>query len=256
LRLLISRRVLRWETGRFVAEGPKLLEEALAAGAGVETVFVDPSAASAAHRHLADRAAAAGAEILEVQSGVLARACDAVSPQPLAAVVSMVHVPLDGLPDGGLTLICAGLADPGNAGTVVRSAAAAGSRAVVFCAGAVDIYNPKAVRASAGALFHLPIVAGPEPATVLDHFAERGIRRIATRARGGEDHDRIDWMTPSALFLGSESHGLPAGLDERIDAAVTIPMRSSSESLNVAGAAAVICFEADRQRRGAGSPRP
>lgn len=251
LRRLVSQRAARWEDGLFVSEGPKLLDEALRAGAAVKVVYLDSGAATDEHRALAGRAVRAGATLAEVEPGVLARASHAVTPQPVAAVVAMGHVPLDSLPVEGLTVVCAGVQDPGNAGTVIRSASASGSSAVVFCAGAVDIYNPKAVRASAGALFHLRVAAGPAAGDVLDHFAARGVPTIGTAVRGGRDHDRVDWTRPAALVLGSESHGLAEELDRRMDDRVTIPMHQAAESLNVAMAATVICFEAARQRRAA-----
>ncbi|HET6875161.1 MAG TPA: RNA methyltransferase, partial [Acidimicrobiales bacterium] len=182
-------------------------------------------------------------------SGVLARVSDAVTPQPVTAVVTMLHQQIEAIDADGLVVICAGLNDPGNAGTIVRSAAAAGARAVVFCAGGVDAYNPKAVRASAGGLFHIPLVIGPEPVAAVEVMAARGLICLATGARGGRDHDRVDWTVPTALVIGSESHGLPDRVGAAVGSTVTIPMEPSSESLNAAMAATVICFEAARQRR-------
>lgn len=257
MRLLISRRATRWEAGRFVVEGPKLVGEALDAGAAVETVFIDTGAGDT-HRDLAERASARGARILDTAPGVLTRACDAATAQPIAAVVEMLHRPLGDLAVVGpdlavagpdLVVVCVGLQDPGNAGTVLRSAAASGAGAVVFCSGAVDVYNPKAVRASAGALFHVPVVADAPAGRVLDEMGNWGLRRIATVARGGRPYDRVDLAGPCALVLGSESRGLPAELAGRMDEQVTIPMISATESLNVAMAATIVCFEAARQRR-------
>ncbi|HMC39642.1 MAG TPA: RNA methyltransferase [Acidimicrobiales bacterium] len=231
-----------------MAEGPKLLDEALRAGAAVEAVYLDATA-GADHRELAARAAAAGATVHELQPGVLDRVCDAVAAQPVAAVLPMRHVPLDSLNADGLTVVAVGVQDPGNAGAIIRSAAASGTGAVVFCAGAVDIYNPKTVRASAGAMFLLPLVVAGEAEDVLDRLGGRGVSRMAAVARGGRDYDRIEWNAGTALVLGSESRGLPAGLSGLVDGQVTIPMRAGVESLNVAMAATVICFEAARQRR-------
>jgi TrmH family RNA methyltransferase len=251
LRRLASRRSARWEARRFVAEGATLLDEALQAGAPVEEVFVDPISATEAHWALAGRAAQAGASVHEVQPGVLDRVCDSATPQPVAAIVTMIDVPLESLALDGLTVVCAGVADPGNAGTVVRSAAASGSGAVVFSAGAVDIYNPKTVRASAGALFRIPVAAGDahDAGAVLDHAGSRRARRVGALARGGRPHDEHDWTVPTALVLGNETHGLGDELESRIDAHVSIQMEGAVESLNVAMAATVLCFEAARQRR-------
>jgi RNA methyltransferase, TrmH family len=251
LRLLTSRRSARWAARRFVAEGAKLLDEALRSGAPVESVFVDPATATEAHRELAAQARRAGATVHEVQPGVLDRVCDAATPQPVTSIIAMVDGPLDAIPVDGFTVVCVGLADPGNAGTVIRSAAASGSGAVVFSAGAVDMYNPKTVRASAGAMFRLPVVAGDghEPDAVLQFLGSRQVVRVAAVARGGRAHDEHDWTGPTALVLGNETHGLGAGLESGIDVGVTIRMDREVESLNVAMAATVLCFEAARQRR-------
>jgi TrmH family RNA methyltransferase len=234
-----------------VVEGAKLLGEALDAGALVEAVYLDAGAATAVHRELAGRAEGAGAQVHEVQEGVLSRACDVVTPQPVAAVVGMVDVPLGSLREGapGLTVVCAGLQDPGNAGAVIRSAGASGAGAVIFCAGSVDVYNPKAVRASAGALFHVALVAGVDLEEVLDELGERGLRRLGTVAREGRPYTEVDLASPAALILGNEAHGLPAGVTDRLDGQVSVPMAGPAESLNVAMAAAVLCFEAARQRQ-------
>jgi TrmH family RNA methyltransferase len=248
LRRLAARRSARWEAGRFVVEGPKLLDEALRAGASVEEVYLDETAGDA-YRELADRAGRAGAGVHEVAAGVLDRACDAATPQPVAAIVAMRHVPLGQLPLDGLTLVAVGVQDPGNAGTLLRSAAASGSGAVVVCSGAVDVYSPKTVRASAGAIFHIPVTADVEPAGALGHLGSAGVVRLAAVARGGRDYTAVDWTGSAALVLGSESHGLPTSIGRLVDGEVSIPMRPEVESLNVAMAATVMCFEAARQRR-------
>ena len=232
-----------------MAEGPKLLEEALAAGAAVQAVYLDVQAARAEHRALAERARSHGAAVVPVEAGGLQRAADAVTPQPVTSIVAMLHVPLDTLPLDGLTVVSAGLQDPGNAGTVLRSAWAAGWAGMVSCAGGVDIYNPKAVRASAGAIFHLPVVCGPEPEEVLAYLGRAGVPRVGTVVQGGRDHDGFDWTSPVALVLGTESHGLAQSLEAVLEDRVTIPMHPGTESLNVAMAATVLFFEADRQRR-------
>ncbi len=251
LRLLAGRRAARWDARRFVVEGPKLLQEALAAGAAVEAVYLDDGSATPEHLGLAEQARERGARLYRTVPGVLARACDAVTPQPVAAVVEMVDQPLDRLaalrPDP--VVVAVDLQDPGNAGTVIRSAAASGVGAVVFCAGAVDIFNPKTVRASAGSVFHVPMAAGAAVEDALEAVAAWGLRRVATVARGGRPYDQTDLGRPTAIVLGSESHGLPERLADRLDERVTIPMVAATESLNVAMAATVVCFEAARQRR-------
>jgi TrmH family RNA methyltransferase len=253
LRRLASSRAARWEERRFVVEGPKLLEEATRAGAHLETVFVEAGCFDLD----AARSWPAG-DLVEVERGVLARAGDARTPQGVAAIVEMVDVPLATAVDDGtaLAVLCAGLQDPGNAGSVVRAAAAAGASAVVFTSGAVDMYNPKAVRASAGAVFRVPLVAAQEAGAALHHLGRCGIRRVAAVPRGGRDYSGLDMTGPTALVLGSESHGIPPDVAALLDETVSIPMRRGVESLNVAMAAAVFCFEAARQREAEPPGRP
>jgi TrmH family RNA methyltransferase len=248
LRRLAARRNDRWEERLFVVEGTKILAEAVQSGARVVTVFVDRQRIGSAEQEVLDRT---DAEVLDVQPGVLERACDAVHGPPVAALVEMIDVPLAQLRRSSehLILVCVGLQDPGNAGAIIRSAGAAGSTAVVLSSGSVDMYNPKAVRSSAGALFHVPVVAGGEADGVLDELGRWGVRRIATIAAGGRDYSQVDLTQRTALVLGNEGQGLPSGLVDRADERVTIPTSDTAESLNVAMAATLLCFEAARQRR-------
>lgn len=250
LRRLAGRPSARRDERVFVVEGAKLLAEALAAGR-VESVYLDPGAGPAL-RDLVGRCLDAGAGVFDLEAGVLARVADTVSPQPVVAVVSDPSrslAELAGL-DPSLVVVCAGVRDPGNAGTVLRSAAAAGADLVVSCAGSVDLLNPKTVRASAGAIFRVPVVNGAEPVEVLDALAARGIARLGTAASGGVDYLRADLAGRCAIVLGNEATGLAAELASHLDGTVTIPMEAGSESLNVGIAAAVLCFEAARRRRG------
>jgi RNA methyltransferase, TrmH family len=285
LRRLVGRRSRRKDEGRFVIEGVNLLEEALDAQVLIEAVFLDGDwarHAGDAGRHgsdgqgrsvdgqgqpgrggeeagaygrlgrLLDRCLEHGARVFELEPGVLARVADTVTPQPVMAVVEMTGFELSDVRAlrPRLTVICVDVRDPGNAGTVVRSAWAAGADAVVFCEGAVDPWNPKAVRSSAGAVLHVPMVtAGAAPA-VLEEVGRWGLRRLGAVRDGGVDYATLDLTLPTALVFGNEAAGLPvADLGRQMDGWVTIPMPGGAESLNVGMAAAVLCFEAARQRR-------
>lgn len=235
----------------------KVLGEALRSGR-VESVYLDPAAGPAA-RELAARCLEVGAGVFDLEVGVLARVADTVTPQPVLAVAadpSRSLTDLAGLAGGAprLVLVCAGVRDPGNAGTVLRSAAAAGADAVIGCSGSVDLLNPKTVRASAGAVFRVPVVNGADPFDALDALGAWGLTRLGAVASGGVDYLEADLGRPTAIVLGNEAAGLGAELAGRLDGAVTIPMAAGSESLNVGIAAAVLCFEVARRRRGVPAP--
>lgn len=247
----MGRRGARLEAGLFAAEGIHAVQEALASPHPIEVLYAGPGADEAT----IDRARRAGAEIVRLRPGVMERVSDTVTPQPLVAVVPFVHVDLDMVidrarsGDAGPVVVAAAVTDPGNLGTIIRSAEASGASGVVCCDGTVDVYNPKTIRSSAGAVFHAPIVAGGTPADVVGRLNAAGVRVVATAAAGGDDYTAVDLTGPLALVLGNEAHGLPAGL--AVDLTVTIPIFGRAESLNVAVAASLLCFEAARQRRGA-----
>jgi TrmH family RNA methyltransferase len=159
-------------------------------------------------------------------------------------------VSLDALARDGVVVVAVDVRDPGNAGTLVRSAAAAGARGVVLCEGSVDLYNPKTVRATAGAMFRVPVVTSVDVNEALRALGAEGRRRLAAVARAGDDYTTVDLTAPVALVVGNEAHGLPVDLAE-IDGSVSIPMPGATESLNVGVATAVLCFEAARQARAA-----
>lgn len=230
-----------------MAEGTELVRTALLADVLPESLYVDPGADGSAGE-LASEVAGRGVRVFELAPGVLAKVADTVNPQPLLAVFSMVHLPVEELPTEGLLVVLADVRDPGNAGTMVRTADAAGASGVVCTADTVDLYNPKTVRSTAGSLFHLPVAVAPDAAVALRTLGARGFRRLGSVAHGGEDYDRTDWRAPTAVVFGNEAGGLPAGLE--LDGSVGIPMAGQAESLNVAVACGVLCFEALRQRRG------
>ncbi len=195
-----------------------------------------------------ERAQGRGVRVFALGPGVVERVADTVTPQPLLAIVRTPEATLDDLAAATFVVVCVDVRDPGNAGAVIRSADAAGADGVVCCAGTVDPFNPKTVRASAGSVLHLPVVAGDDPSDVLDELHRRGMRRLAAVAHGGTPYEEVDFTAPLALVLGNEAAGLPDALGERIDGRVTIPMAGRAESLNVSMAAAVLSFAVLRAR--------
>lgn len=236
-------------------EGPTLVEEAVRSGVEVLEVFVDEE--SRTRWGWLDLVPAE--RVRSVRAGVLGRILDPVHPRPVAAVVARPDITLDAVLDGGLessapvlVLVLAGVADPGNLGTLIRSGAAAGATGVVVTEASADPFGPKAVRASAGAVLHLPVVEASLTGAV-DALLTRGIELVVTRADDGVPLDSADLRGATALVLGNEAHGVPETVDARGGIAVRIPMAPGSESLNVAMAGTVVLFEAARQRRSAGA---
>jgi TrmH family RNA methyltransferase len=233
----------------FVAEGPTLLRSALDAGAEIESVYVAPGPdARGDAAELLERAFGAGARVFELAPGVLERVADTVTPQPVLAVVSIPPHDLATVEGTSFVVVCAEVRDPGNTGAVIRAADASGADAVVCCRGTADPYNPKTVRASAGSVLHVPVVAAGDAPDVLAELGRRGLRRFGAAARGGVAHTDADLSVPLALVLGNEASGLPHAVAGEIDERLTIEMGGRAESLNVSLAAAVLCFEVRRQR--------
>lgn len=254
LRRLIGRRSAREAERTFVAEGAKVVGEALDATSSVEALFVDPAAAGPLDLAVVERAFAAGCRVFDLEKGVLERVAGTVTPQPVLAIVAMVDRSLQDLARDGVVVVCADLRDPGNLGTVLRSAEAAGARGVVCADGTVDPFNPKCVRASAGALFHVPLVVGGNTVEVLGQLGTWGLRRLGASVRGGESLWDCDLTGPLALVLGNEASGLSAEVEAALDGLVSVPIEGRGESLNVGMAAAVLVYEAARQRRVALDP--
>jgi RNA methyltransferase, TrmH family len=254
LRRLSGRRSARHDEGAFVLEGPTLVAEALSVGAPVEAVFVE----SGEVPELVDAARGAGVEVHEVEPGVIAGITDSVTPRPVLATVAIARsepdaVLADALEARRPVLLLVEVADPGNLGTILRAADAAGCAGVMCSLGTVDPWSPKTVRASAGAVLHVPVAVDVDAADMLVRASASGLPSAATVIAGGAPLDEVDLSGPSMLVLGSEAHGLPAGLLDLVDVPLTIPMEGRAESLNVAMAASVLVFEAMRQRRGRGS---
>lgn len=236
---------MRRAEGAYVVEGPRPVEEALDAGAPIEALYWAAGAPPA----LVERAGAAGVPVFELAGGVMERVADAVTPQPVLAVARMRPAVLADLRRAGLLVVGVGVQDPGNAGAILRSARAAGADGVVWCGPSVDLFNPKTVRAAAGALFRMPVVVDADLDQVLGELGGWGVRRLAAVAEGGRDYAAVDLTGRVALIFGNEARGLSPGERAGADDLVSVPMAGGSESLNVAMAATAICFEAARQRR-------
>jgi RNA methyltransferase, TrmH family len=250
----LGKRAFRERAGSFLAEGPQAVAEALRRPGTVTELFVT-GPGRARHRDLADRAAAARVPVHEVSGEVMAELAQTITPQGVVAVCRFVDVPLAALVDGTprLVAVLVSVRDPGNAGTVVRTADAAGADGVVFAATSVDPYNAKCVRSSAGSLFHLPVVAGAELTDAITGLRTAGLQVLAADGRAGQvldGPDGPDLSRPTAWLFGNEAWGLPDSLLRLADAAVAVPIYGQAESLNLAAAAAVCLYASARHSRG------
>ncbi|MFF3866665.1 TrmH family RNA methyltransferase [Micromonospora sp. NPDC001898] len=250
----LHRRRDRDAAGRFLAEGPQAVREALARPGTVVELFGTPGALDR-YADLAARAAHADVPVSEVTDDALAALTETVAPQGLVAVCRYLDVPLDDALAAGprLVAVLAEIRDPGNAGTVLRTADAAGAGAVVFAGDAVDPYNGKCVRASAGSLFHVDVVRAPDPLAVVAALRAAGLSILATTGYGDSDLDDLTdggrLAAPTAWLFGSEAHGLPEELAAAADARVRVPLHGRAESLNLAAAAAVCLYASARALR-------
>lgn len=213
-----------------MVEGKSLIDQAITAGWHLEAQFVAPGG----------EAVPASAPVYELGPNVIERVASTEAPQPVLAVFATRPTSMP--PDAQFVVVAHGVADPGNAGTIIRSAEAAGADAVVFTPGSVDRYNPKVVRSSAGSLFRIPVIDAD-----LSDLAGFGLKVLATSSHRGQVYTDLDLTGPTAVVVGNEAHGVPD--DAPVDGWITIPHAGAAESLNVAMAATVLAFEVARQRR-------
>lgn len=245
--------------GLFLAEGPQAVREALNREGVVLEVF-GTTAGSERHADLQDAAVAAAIDWHVVDDVAIAGLSETVTPQGVVAVCRMLDQPLEEVLSRQPTLVAVAsdIRDPGNAGVLIRCADAAGADAVVLAGTSVDPYNGKAVRASAGSLFHLPVVTGIPVADVVGALRTAGLLVLAADG-GGEDLDAVlagavegaDLARPTAWVFGNEAWGLPDHVSALADRVVGVPIYGAAESLNLATAAAVCLYASARsQRRG------
>ncbi len=250
----LARRVSRAEHRLFLAEGPQAVREALTVPGCVREVFASPDTA-ASHPDLYAAAQTAGLTWQLVDDAALASLTETVQPQGVVAVCRFLDEPFTGVlaRRPSLLAVCADVRDPGNAGTVIRCADAAGAGGVVLTGSSVDPYNGKAVRASVGSLFHLPLAIEPSTADVVAALQQDGVTVLAADGAGDLDlDDALDdglLAAPTAWLFGNEAWGLPDEIAALADRRVRIPIHGRAESLNLATAAAVCLYASARAQR-------
>ncbi|QBJ94718.1 RNA methyltransferase [Rhodococcus sp. ABRD24] len=238
----------RRKTGRFLVEGENCVAEALSSAPVHELFFTE--AAAERYPDLIERAIAAGVRTSPVTDRAIRALSDTVTPPGLVAVCDVLDVPLTKAvtPTTRLLAVPVSIAEPGNAGTVIRVADAVGADAAILAGDSVDPHNGKCVRASAGSLFHIPVVRERDTDSVLDALSGAGIQLLATAADGEIDLDEADELLarPTAWLFGNEAHGLDSAVAARADHRVRIPIRGRAESLNLATAASICLYASAR----------
>ncbi|WP_406859833.1 RNA methyltransferase [Streptomyces sp. HUAS MG47] len=255
----LAKRNFRGKERRFIAEGPQAVREAVAhrGGDGQPTLVELFTTAEAAERYadIVEAARATGARVHHASDAVLAEVSQTVTPQGLLGVCRFLDSPFEEIVAAKprLVAVLAHVRDPGNAGTVLRCADAAGADAVVLTDASVDLYNPKSVRASVGSLFHLPVAVGVPVEQAVAELKAAGVRILAADGAGEDDlDDELDAGTmggPTAWIFGNEAWGLPEETRALADAVVRVPIHGKAESLNLATAAAVCLYASARAQR-------
>lgn len=242
----LGRRGRREDEGLFLAEGVRVVEELMDAGVPLRFVLTSPDLEDTARGAALSRRVAGSAPVHAVSAAELSRLAATRTPQ---GVLAVAEIPWARLPEiqpraAATALVLDGVQDPGNIGTLARTAAAFGCGPLICLPGTVDPWNPKSVRASAGALVRIPVVAAPVEEAA-DWLAAHGFTVLGADAAGDPVAGRSTGRR-KALVVGNEGAGLSAGLRERCDALVAVPMRGGTESLNVAVAAGILLYELSR----------
>ena len=247
-------RKYRQREGHFLIEGIRIVQEAISSGAAVETVVYAPELL------VSERAAALVKGLdpglrLALSGDVFHAISDRDNPQGLAALVRIEDLPLQAIPLSKemLVVVACELRDPGNLGSLIRTADAAGATGVVIVEPSVDLYDPQTVRATMGSLFALPIVRIENEGSLESWYAhirdaDLPLLVVASSAQGDRPHYQVDYRRPIVLLVGSERHGLPPSIREGADVVVRLPMAGRATSLNVSAATAALLYEVIRQR--------
>lgn len=233
----LARRAVRSERRVFLADGPKAVEGALGVPGCVQEIFATEAGAETYASLLADQ------PVTLVEDRAMAGLSDSVTPSGVVALCRFLDVAFGDIA-GPLVVICADVRDPGNAGTVIRCADAAGASGVILAGDSVDLYNPKTIRASVGSAFHLPIAIERDPLVAVKAAKAAGLTVLAADMHGTADLFSADALLarPTAWLMGNEAWGLPPELAAEADEIVSIPIFGKAESLNLSTAAALCLY--------------
>jgi len=241
------------ESSLIFVEGERLIEECLQSDLSLSACFHSPALNPRAQAIL-NRIEGRGCPLFGVTDAVLSSASDTINTQGLILIAGRPAASLDQIfspksAEPALVVCLDAVQDPGNFGTIVRTAEAAGASGLVALKGSVDAFAPKTLRSAMGSAFRLPMATDVKPDEFLAQARAAGLKVVAAAGEGEIVYSNFDWRQPSALVLGNEANGVSGDLRQNCDARVSIPLHPPVESLNVAAAAAAILFEAARQRR-------
>jgi len=243
----LHRRRMRHRERAILVEGTRAIQSASEHGAGIRALLIDASRAGDIDPSLLSSLRESAGRVLLVEPTLFQQVTDTEHPQPLVAICAMPDNPLP--IDSTFVVALDGVRDPGNLGTLLRSSAAAGADGVALLHGSVDPFNPKAIRASVGAVFAQPLQSFAAVSEVIDNcFLKRPIVVVAD-SDGELAYDAIDWTQPSLLIIGGEAEGVSEEVRTYADVVASIPMAPGVESLNAAVAGSIVAFEIARQRR-------
>jgi len=246
----LKQKKFREQTGLYLAEGIRLVEEAVESNAPIEEVLLSGDIDGGKFDKILNGAVSMGAKLYEVNESVLEHVSDTQSPQGVIAVLRKTEGDVNAFianKEQPLYLVLDAIQDPGNLGTMIRTADAIGATGILLGKSCVDLYNPKVVRATMGSLFHLPIFTA-DLAQLLPALKERGVNIVGTSVDAEQAVYQSNLTGATALVIGSEAHGLTPDIQALVDTQVVLPMPGRAESLNAAIAASVVLYEALRQR--------
>lgn len=242
----LKQKKYRQQRGEFLAEGLRTAEEAVAFKAAQQIFYT--ATEDERTLQLLEKAASMQLKLTCVSEAVMKKIADTETPQGIIAVCHMQEQPLEQLlASGKLLLVLDRVGDPGNIGTMLRTADAAGVGGIILLKGTADIYAPKTVRSSMGSLFHVPVLSGVAEQEFIDNAKKAGYQLLVTALDGADNLYQADLKGRLAFVMGNEAGGVSASLLQQADKRVFIPMRGKAESLNVAMAAGIVMFEAMRR---------
>ncbi|WP_031516052.1 23S rRNA (guanosine(2251)-2'-O)-methyltransferase RlmB [Desulfofalx alkaliphila] len=247
----LGRRQFRLKERKFIIEGVRFVEELLGSGWQVQSLFYSTKLLENSRgKKLLEQAKGRKIDCWQISENLFKELADTETPQGVLALVDMPCYDIQHIltASNPLLVVVDGVQDPGNLGTIIRSADAAAATGVITLKGTVDLYNPKTLRSTMGSIFHLPIITEQQPNETVNILKQKGIKIVVGEPRGGVDINQINLTQPVALVVGSEAKGAGTEITKAADLNATIPMPGNAESLNVSVACGVMLYEVVRQR--------